>query len=157
MKIFRISSILFLLIAVFAGVLLFWTSQAVQQKEAALKDARKLLLQEQETLRVLSVEWDYLNRPQRLEELAVQQLGMELPSSSEVIRSAGDIPEPMIAEGESVFEEEGMIHAVAVQAPKPAAPKPAAVAKPATISPQTAEKQSFEKLIQSLDAEGEVQ
>lgn len=154
MKIFRISSVLFLLAAIFAGVLLFWTSQAVQQKEAALKDARKQLLQEQETLRVLSVEWDYLNRPQRLEELAVQQLGMELPSSSEVIRSAGDIPEPMIAESEPVFEEEGIIHAVAVQAPKPA--PVAAPAKPAIVSPPTAEKQSFEKLIQSLDAEGEV-
>ena len=37
MRIFRISNFLFLMVAVFFGVLLFWTSQAVQIKEEKLE------------------------------------------------------------------------------------------------------------------------
>jgi cell division protein FtsL len=146
MRIFRISNILSLLAAVFFGVLLFWTSQAVQDKESALKEARKKLAQERESLRVFTVEWDYLNRPQRLEQLAKEQLGMELPSAKEVVRTASEIPEPLP-------EEEfggGAIQTVSTQTPKRQIP----VKAKETVSPDTAEKQSFEKLIQSLDAEG---
>ena len=160
MKFLRISNILCLAVATLFGVMLFWTSQAVQQKEDDLADLKKSLSQEVETVRVLSVEWDYLNRPQRLEELAREQLGMELPSAKEVITAIGQIPEPIIP---AAHEEE-----IIVPKAQPAKAQTKAVHvnydtayptqrviphKAETVSPPTAEKQSFEKLIETLDAE----
>ena len=137
MRLFRISNILSFAVATVCGVLLFWTSQAVQQKEDQLSEVRHKLGQETETVRVLSVEWDYLNRPQRLEQLARDQLGMEQPSAKGVVRAASDIPEP-------VFEEEGIVQAVSLEPAKPVAPKPE------IVQPSKAEKQNFDSLIQNL-------
>ncbi len=146
MRIFRISNILFLSIATCFGILLFWTSQAVQKKEGELAVLKKNLSHEEDTLRVLSVEWDYLNRPQRLEKLAVEQLGMELPSSKELVKTVNDIPEPP----PQIFDE-GTAQNVSLA---PVAPVAAEPKKEAVVSPSKAEKQSFDKLIQSLDEEG---
>lgn len=143
MRLFRISNILSFTVATICGVLLMWTSQAVQHKEDTLAEIRQKLTQETDTLRVLSVEWDYLNRPQRLEELARHQLGMEQPSAKEVVRTVADIPEP-------VFEEEVVIHEVSM---KPAKPLPPQVMKSEIVSPSKAEKQDFETLIQNLSTE----
>lgn len=146
MRIFRISNFLFLGIAVFFGVLLFWTSQSVQQKEDQLDEIRQQLVQEQETVRVLSVEWDYLNRPQRLEQLASEQLGMTLPSAKEVVRDVADIPEPLMADPDA---QSPMTQTVSLTT---SVPKIQASPKKETVTPGTAEKQSFDRLIQSLDA-----
>lgn len=143
MRIFRISNLLSLALATFLGVLLFWTSQAVQLKEDDLADVKGKLEHEQETLRVLSVEWDYLNRPQRLEKLATEQLGMQAPGAKEMVRTVNDIPEPIVVPNNPEFHNASLKPAPAPQAPKKE-----------TIAPATAEKQSFEKLIQDLDAEG---
>jgi cell division protein FtsL len=145
MRLFRISNILSFAVATVCGVLLFWTSQAVQQKEEQLSDIRHKLMQETDTVRVLSVEWDYLNRPQRLEQLARDQLGMEQPSAKEVVRNVSDIPEP--------YPEDVIMHAVSMTPAKRAAPPP----PKEIISPSKAEKQNFETLIQNLNAEGEGQ
>ena len=149
MRIFRISNILSLLLATFFGVLLFWTSQKVQTKEDEFSAVKKELAHEQETVRVLSVEWDYLNRPQRLEKLAAEQLGMEPAGGKEMVKTVSDIPEPL------PFEEEGYTQPVSFASPAPAVVVPAP--KEETVAPARAEKQSFEKLIQSLDAEGDGQ
>lgn len=148
MKIFRISNLLSLMLATFFGVLLFWTSQSVQTKENELAKAKKELTHEEETLRVLSVEWDYLNRPQRLEKLAIEQLGMEPAGGKEVIKTVNDIPEPI----DMPVMEETYTQPVSFAAEPKAAPQPAP--KKETVSPAKAEKQSFDKLIQSLDADG---
>lgn len=140
MRLFRISNILCLAFATFFGVLLFWTSQSVQQKEDRLSQAQKDLTQEMETIRVLSVEWDYLNRPQRLEELAIRLLGMESASGKEVVKAASDIPEP-------VFED-SFAQDVSMAPDKKEAPKNE------TVTPSTAERQNFYQLLQSLDKEG---
>ena len=140
MRLFRISNILSFLVATICGVLLFWTSQAVQHKEDQLSEIRHKLTQETETIRVLSVEWDYLNRPQRLEQLARDQLGMEQPSAKGVVSAASQIPEPM-------FEEEGIMQSVSMEPAKPTAPKAE------IVQPSKAEKQSFETLIQNLSGE----
>ena len=151
MRIFRISNILFLLLATLCGVLLFWTSQAVQEKQDQLADAKKSLTHERETVRVLSVEWDFLNRPQRLEKLASEQLGMELPSAGEMVRAANEIPEPIVVNTDSDYFEEAVMQPVAF-APVPAkAPEP----KKETVAPSQAEKQSFDRLIESLNEEGQ--
>ncbi|PZO87096.1 MAG: hypothetical protein DI626_04770 [Micavibrio aeruginosavorus] len=156
MKIFRISNILLLLVAVSCGVLLFWTSQAVQQKESELAAIRKNLNQENGTLRVLSVEWDYLNRPQRLEKLAGELLGMKAASVTEMVKNIGEIPEPVIAATESEMFEGGIMQPASLStAPAPEAKKIVQSAtKDVVVMPSAAERQSFDRLIESLDTDG---
>lgn len=156
MRIFRISNFLSLLVATMFGVLLFWTSQAVQIKEDKLSDLNKNLSHERETLRVLGVEWDYLNRPQRLEKLATEQLGMEPPSSNEIVRHAGDIPEPIIVNTNPNFFEEGgvAVQSVAMEPAKPQAAKATPAPKKETVSPAKAEKETFYDLMNSLTDKG---
>jgi len=150
MRLFRISNLLSLALATFFGVLLFWTSQSVQVKEGELSEVKGGLSHEQETVRVLSVEWDYLNRPQRLEKLAIEQLGMELPDGKGVVKTINDIPEPSVIPNEPALFEEGFAQSVSMEAIEPAA-APTPAPKKETVSPSSAEKQSFDRLIQSLD------
>ncbi len=82
MKLFKLSTLLPIAGAIAAGALLFWTSQNVQQSENALRSLQKSVKSEEQTIRVLHAEWDYLNRPDRLEELAARHLGVSLSSSA---------------------------------------------------------------------------
>lgn len=160
MKIFRISNFLALGIATVLGFLLFWTSQAVQQREDTLSDIRSNLAHEYESVRVLGVEWDYLNRPQRLEKLAAEQLGMELPATTELVRNVNEIPEPIIVNtNPDFYGEEGGAQNVSLETPKPkvAAPAPIAVnaaPKKEIVSPAKAEKQTFYDLMNDLKKRG---
>lgn len=155
MRLFRISNLLSLVLATFFGVLLFWTSQSVQTKESELAKARKNLVREQETVRVLSVEWDYLNRPQRLEKLASEQLGMKPAGGKGVLRAVSDIPEPV----DLPVMDESYTQPVSFGAQPTARDRTpeSAVAVPETVAPSRVEKQSFDRLIQSLDAESGAQ
>lgn len=96
MKFFRISNFLSLALAVFFGVLLFWTSQSVQEAERKLSRVSHAAMQEEEFIRVLETEWDYLNRPERLEVLARDYLQMSRPASETVVEDAASIPEPVL-------------------------------------------------------------
>jgi len=129
--------------------MLFWTSQAVQQKEDVLSGLKKELSHELESTRVLSVEWDYLNRPQRIEKMAREQLGMILPTSGGVAKSIDDIPEPIIVNIEGGYNGNVQSIPVAFDS-KPAAPK---IIYKETIAPSMAEKQSFDRLIENLDSQ----
>jgi len=121
----------------------------VQLKEDELSLVHTNLRHEKETIRVLSVEWDYLNRPQRLEALAKDQLGMVQPSVSEVVSGIHEIPEPIIPLVKPQLFDEGFAQSVSME---PEAPKAVASEKVnPTLSPSSAEKQNFDKLIQSLD------
>jgi len=94
----KISSLLHLLIAFGCGAVLFWTSQSVQDKERQIAQTRTVLAQEQEAIRVLSTEWDYLNSPLRLEKLATQGVGMDEQSNKDgvgIVDKVGAIPEPL--------------------------------------------------------------
>lgn len=155
MKFLRISNVLIFLTAIVFGVMLFSTSQAVQKKERELAKDKTALMQERETIRVLSVEWDYLNRPQRLEKLAKEQLGMQLPSAAEVMTEISQIPVPMepATSAPELVMDQDMVHTVST-APRPAKPAPKVIPQKAEIvSPSSAEKQSFDRLIQSLGEE----
>ena len=90
----RLTSLTALLLAVLAGAALFWVSQQVQQVE---REQRQLLAgidQREESIRVLKAEWDYLNRPERLEELANRYLNMTPVTADTMIQSISVIPEP---------------------------------------------------------------
>jgi len=77
---FKISGLLCLVVTFVLGAILFSTSQSVQDLERDLEAKNEALSIEQEAYRVLDTEWDYLNRPQRLEHLARQGLGMQTPA-----------------------------------------------------------------------------
>jgi hypothetical protein len=56
---------------------------------------------ENEGLRVLNAEWDYLNRPDRIEALAVRYLKkMDTVTPDNLLRDARAVPEPQIMQGE---------------------------------------------------------
>jgi hypothetical protein len=87
-----------MILAVFLGALLFQTSQSVQKAEKKLSEISRNTGNEQESLRVLSAEWDYLNRPERLERLALDNLDLDadITHETKAIEKAEDIPEPMM-------------------------------------------------------------
>ena len=95
---FRLSGLICLFMAVICGSLLFWTSQSVQRAETQLSQIKEHNDHEQETLRVLSAEWDYLNRPERLEKLTVHNLDMDEAhaKSDAFVQSGEDIPQPVV-------------------------------------------------------------
>ncbi len=97
---FRLSSLATLLLAAIAGAALFWVSQQVQQLEREQRLSKSNLEQEREAMRVLIAEWDYLNRPDRLEILVSRHLQMVPPMPDNLIRDANAIPEPLPSEEE---------------------------------------------------------
>jgi hypothetical protein len=87
----RLSTILSLALAAGAGFILFQTSQNVQQAESNLRNIQTALAKEQDAMRVLETEWDYLNRPDRLEELARQHQKIQGSSPASLVRVRGDV------------------------------------------------------------------
>ena len=88
-----VSSLLSLGFAVAAGALLFWTSQNVQQAEDALSHYNHAALKEEQGIRVLRAEWDYLNHPERLEVLAHEYLGLSSAAAYSISGEVSDLPE----------------------------------------------------------------
>jgi cell division protein FtsL len=84
MKFMRVSTIVTVTAAVISGTMLFATSQKVQKAERQLSKLTAEKNREQESMRVLRAEWDYLNRPDRLEALASRYLGMKQPELASV-------------------------------------------------------------------------
>ncbi len=95
---FRLSGLLSLCVAIACGSLLFLTSQSVQKAEQKLSKVSQSNEAEVDTLRVLSAEWDYLNRPERLERLTLGNLEMESKEAlgKDFAESVNDIPQPVI-------------------------------------------------------------
>lgn len=81
----------FLGVVVGCATFLFSTSQKVQQAEDHLAALRADLAQERQSARVLRAEWDYLNRPDRLEALARQYLDLQPPASDALLASLDDL------------------------------------------------------------------
>jgi hypothetical protein len=96
MKLFRISNVLILIVATILGGSLFWTSQMVQEHQDELASLTAQITVEQEAMSVLGAEWDYLNRPQRLEQLAREYLSVQFPKEDHILADARVIAEPSI-------------------------------------------------------------
>lgn len=90
----RLSSLMALFLALVSGAALFWVSQQVQQVEREQRQLQNQVMQEEEALRVLRAEWDYLNNPERLEALANKYLNMAPVSADTLVQSISTIPEP---------------------------------------------------------------
>lgn len=134
----------FLGVVVGCATFLFSTSQKVQQAEDHLAALRADLAQERQSARVLRAEWDYLNRPDRLEALARQYLDLQPPASDALLASLDDLkvlPEedpPAPAEKIGVRPGSRVAVADAPLIPPPivarANPAPAPVSSPAPAS-----------------------
>lgn len=103
----RLSTVAVLILAVLSGVSLFWVSQQVQQLEREQRMIRQQVASEQEGIRVLVAEWDYLNRPERLERLVVRYLDdMQTVQPENLLTNVSDVPEkplPLADEGEAIL------------------------------------------------------
>lgn len=146
MKFGRLITIVAMLSAIVSGTILFATSQQVQRAEHKLIALHKAKVKEQDQIHVLHAEWDYLNRPDRLEALATQYLGMRAPDVPVVTASLSGVDAPIVvATAKGRHKETGVESAVYRQA---ASPQTAPVAPvPAPVS----EGHDFSDLIHSLN------
>ncbi len=96
MKIVSIRFVFIVCAAVSSGALLFWTSQSVQKAEHRLAALDRAIQSERQAIRVLETEWDYLNRPDRLEVLARDYFDMSPLRSEAVSGNFSVIPDPAL-------------------------------------------------------------
>lgn len=149
-KLFSLSTLLAIAGAAGAGALLFWTSQSVQQAEDKLSRLQKAVANETQAIRVLSAEWDYLNRPARLEALAAEHLG--LSSGMVVVTDIAGLPDifaPALPQSKPVLEAQP----VSLQIP-PGFGEDAGVTPVPRSKPPYKESQSFDALLSDLNREG---
>ncbi len=97
----KLSSLLTFVLATILGASLFWVSQQVQQLEREQRGLNEEILSENEGVRVLNAEWDYLNRPDRIEALAAKYLNTMSPViPTDLLVDARAVPEPQMMQGE---------------------------------------------------------
>ena len=138
---FKISNIIFCMIAIWTAVLLFWTSQSVQNAERELKNLKQSSYNEAEMFRVLSSEWDYLNRPDRLEELAARYLNVE---------TMGAHTDKMLTSAELVKNQDVVLH---VQGVGVASVRPVSVKRKPQVPQEHAVEGIQSKIIKKVDQE----
>ena len=92
----RLSTLLVLMMVIVSGSSLFWVSQKVQQLERQQKSLTAQIAEEKEGIRVLTAEWDYLNRPDRLETLVRSNLDLEQARPESVRNDTSELPEPFM-------------------------------------------------------------
>ena len=96
MKVLTLRSFIIFTLAAISGAALLHTSQRVQHAEDSLASLKSDIRKERETISILEAEWEYLNRPERLEKLAKEHLDLVAPSPKampdEVIGKAASLP-----------------------------------------------------------------
>ncbi|HEY8191195.1 MAG TPA: hypothetical protein VIG74_02130 [Alphaproteobacteria bacterium] len=92
----RITILLAITAAIVSGTALFRVSQQVQTAENEKSRLESAVSSEREAIRVLNAEWDYLNRPDRLEDLAVEHLNMQPPQPRQMQNAPDTLPPPAI-------------------------------------------------------------
>lgn len=107
--------------ACLAGTALFHTSQDVQDARIELRQVETEIAKEKDSIRVLQAEWNYLNRPERLEKLAKKHLDLErtpgerLVALSDLVLPA--MPKPVETVENADTETPAAQHAVLTGAP----------------------------------------
>lgn len=97
----KLSTIATFALATALGAALFWVSQQVQLLERDQRGINEQIASEKEGMRVLNAEWDYLNRPDRIETLAAKYLDKMQPVVPDnLLRNANAVPEPQMMQGE---------------------------------------------------------
>ncbi len=151
----RKTAMLWLVLAVICGGMLFQTSQRVTDGRAQLAGIEAAARKEDEHLRVLQAEWSYLNQPDRLEKLSNQYLhlaplkGKQFAKVADLEQRPADVvaavdPAAPAIEAEAAVapvvtaEEPAAAVPAAKSAPVAAAVPPAPLLKPAPQKPATA-------------------
>lgn len=147
MRLFRISNLLYAAATACLAALLFWTSQNVQHAENKLDDVKAKLHAEQDSLHVLEAEWSYLTRPERLEQLAKDNLHM-VPAGAE-----GLLDDPQAVPVREKPALPGLKPAYLHAAKSTVKPKPAAHKKEEK-APAVNDRARFDSLIGSLSEDG---
>ena len=97
----KLSTVATFFLATVLGASLFWVSQQVQLLERDQRVYSSQIASEEEGMRVLNAEWDYLNRPDRIEALATKYLDQMQPVIPDnLLRNANSVPEPQIMQSE---------------------------------------------------------
>jgi cell division protein FtsB len=149
----RLSAVLAIAAAVLSAVALFLTAQKVQVAEARLQQLQDDAASEKKSLHVLHAEWDYLNRPDRLEALARGRLDMIPPHVGEVVGSPAGLDDPAPAPAHKPVVK---AQPAVMRAPAAPAPLSAAVAMEKPVAPQApaADRRGFQDLLNDLDKKG---
>lgn len=72
----RISTLIWLILSVISGSLLFSFSQKTEDQRHAIKLLDRRIAEERQNLNVLEAEWSYLNKPERLRSLSEKHLDL---------------------------------------------------------------------------------
>ena len=100
----RPTTIMWLVLAVIASTALFVLKYQVQALEERLAGLHLQIMAEQEAVHVLKAEWAYINRPERLEDLAARLIGLA-PIQVNQYATIGELP---MAPVESAEESGGL-------------------------------------------------
>lgn len=87
----RRAMLLFVGLAILAGIGLYHLKHEVMLLEQELAQTNRKILKEQEAIHVLEAEWTYLNDPRRLEALSKRYLELAPLSAAQVI-TLHDLP-----------------------------------------------------------------
>jgi cell division protein FtsL len=102
MKLMKPRNFVTFALAALSGVVLMHTSQSVQQAENRLAILQSSIAREKEQMHILKAEWESLNRPDRLENLAKKYLDLQPPKAETVLEEAAAVP----AVPEGLLQEE---------------------------------------------------
>jgi len=91
----RFATLFWLTLLAGATTVLFQVSYEVQALNEELDDFNREIVAEQEAIRVLRAEWSFLNRPERLRELALAYLDLEPTAVGQLVTSAAAVPVPL--------------------------------------------------------------
>ena len=78
----RGTTVIWALLAIFAGVSMLVLKHQVRSLEGDLQGLERAIVAEQEAIHVLAAEWSYLNKPARLERLGRELMGL-VPATAE--------------------------------------------------------------------------
>lgn len=89
----RISTVVWLFVIVIAAFMLYKVKYEVQTLKSQVAETSRQLEMERQSLHVVAAEWAYLNRPERLQKLAVKYLAASEVTVSQ-ISDIQEIPFP---------------------------------------------------------------
>jgi hypothetical protein len=88
----RLGTLFWLGLVLASGSLTFSVKYTVQGIDDQLRQTRKQIVADQEQIRVLTAEWDYVNRPTRLADLNQRFLHLEPIAAKQLAQGVEDIP-----------------------------------------------------------------